>query len=525
MPHRQRRASILLLSIVILARPRTAGAGLGAEAPAGGKEPDLAPLVAVLLQVDDAAFQLDILAGMREGLKGRKRLAAPAGWSEAYARLAKSQDAAVREEATALALVFGDAAALGRLRAVLVDRSAPGEERERALETLAAHGAPDLLPTLLDLLADGTLRRPVLRALAAYGGADVPRAVLARYGSLSAEERRDAVETLAARADHALALLDAVEKGTVPRGDISAFTARQIQSLGKDAVLRRLGEVWGEVRKTSADKAALIARYKGHLAPASLAAADISRGRGLYNQTCAQCHSLYGEGATIGPDITGSNRANLDYILENVLDPSATIGRDYQLTVAVTRDGRVVSGIVVDRSAASITLQTVNERVLLSKEDVVDLTTSAESMMPEGQLDKLSSEEIRDLVAYLATTEQVPLPAPAPPEARFEAAGTRFVRLLVEEKYEAAGAMLSAALAREVTAAALKASFVERAGPLGAVERLGPPTLAPFQEYRLVFVPLLLEKGRLRMEVTLDSEARVVGYFWRAPLPEDEETE
>jgi putative heme-binding domain-containing protein len=126
------------------------------------------------------------------------------------------------------------------------------------------------------------------------------------------------------------------------------------------------------------------------------------RGRSLFGRTCAQCHRLFGDGAEVGPDLTGSNRKNVDYILENVLDPNAVVGRDYRLNVIATKNGRVISGIIRERSDKALVIQTANELVTLALEEVDELKESPVSMMPEGILEKLSDDEVRDLVAYLA---------------------------------------------------------------------------------------------------------------------------
>ncbi|MEM7234829.1 MAG: dehydrogenase, partial [Planctomycetota bacterium] len=109
-------------------------------------------------------------------------------------------------------------------------------------------------------------------------------------------------------------------------------------------------------------------------------------------------------------ELTGSNRANLDYILENLVDPSAAIGKDYRLTTVVTNTGRVLSGIVKAKSGGRLTLDTETERTILPISKVLSITEEKASMMPEGLLKNLSNEDIRDLIAYLATSKQVPLP-------------------------------------------------------------------------------------------------------------------
>jgi putative heme-binding domain-containing protein len=125
---------------------------------------------------------------------------------------------------------------------------------------------------------------------------------------------------------------------------------------------------------------------------------------------CASCHRLYGEGGTVGPDLTGADRANLHYFLENAIDPSAAVAGDYKLVNIYTTQGRLVAGIVVEETERAVTVQTATEKVVLSRSDVDERAPSPVSMMPEGLLDKLTPEQLRDLAGYLATKKQVPLP-------------------------------------------------------------------------------------------------------------------
>jgi putative heme-binding domain-containing protein len=171
----------------------------------------------------------------------------------------------------------------------------------------------------------------------------------------------------------------------------------------------KLAKVWGEVRPASADKAKLMAKFKAELTPATLKKANLSNGRALYAKTCMNCHRLFGEGGDIGPDLTGAQRTNLDYILENVLDPSAIVPKEYQVTVVVTTAGRTLSGIVKKESDAAITLQLQNEVVVLPKAEIDTRTPTKLSMMPDGIFEPLRMEEVRDLVGYLASPVQVPM--------------------------------------------------------------------------------------------------------------------
>ena len=138
---------------------------------------------------------------------------------------------------------------------------------------------------------------------------------------------------------------------------------------------------------------------------------DPSRGRGVFARTCQQCHTFFGVGGQVGPDLTGSNRRDLDYVLSNVLDPGALIGKDYLAHIVATTDGRILTGIVRAEDKDTITLVTANETITLPKSDVEARRQSDQSMMPEDLWTPLSDHEIRSLVSYLASPAQVPMPA------------------------------------------------------------------------------------------------------------------
>ncbi|MCA9082056.1 MAG: c-type cytochrome, partial [Planctomycetaceae bacterium] len=133
-------------------------------------------------------------------------------------------------------------------------------------------------------------------------------------------------------------------------------------------------------------------------------------GRALFAKTCAACHRLFGEGGTIGPDLTGSNRNNLDYLLENIVDPSAVVNKDYRMTILQLTDGRVLNGLVLDKNDRTTTLRTATEQVVIENSQIEASKLTPLSPMPDGLLGTLTAEQVRDLFAYLQTPVQVPLP-------------------------------------------------------------------------------------------------------------------
>jgi len=383
---------------------------LSTKAPAQNEEA-LTALVQLLGQNDDPQFQLDVLKGMSEGLKGRRGLKMPAGWEDVAAKLTKSPNAQIRELAQSLSLTFGSASAMGALRKTLIDANADAAMRRNALQALVQAKDPALPSVLQGLLSDPALRAAATRGLAAYDDPQTADAILKVYNSLNQSEKKDALNTLVARNSYAKALLVAVEKKAVPTRDLSADIVRQLRTFKDEEINKQVQKLWGVARETEADKVAEIAKYKRmiEIEPAG----DPSRGRAVFARTCQQCHTLFGEGGKVGPDITGSNRGDLDYILLNAIDPNAVIPNEYRTSTLETKDDRVITGIVTKQDENAVTIVTANETVLVPRGDVKSLQQGEVSMMPEGLLQALSNAEVRDLVAYLKSPAQVPMAATA----------------------------------------------------------------------------------------------------------------
>jgi putative membrane-bound dehydrogenase-like protein len=370
-------------------------------------------LATTLAASDDAAVQQDILRGLHEAIQGRRQLKPPAGWAAAQRKLVASPDTEVRQKALLLSVIFGDAEALATVRKTAADPTAKDDDRRTALQMMLEVRADDLLPLLRELLVDKVMRGPAIRGLAAFNEPSIPAAILRHYPQLTDSEKADAVQTLASRPAYAMALLDAMEKGIVPRRDLSPFTARQLLGFKDKKLTERLNSVWGSTRPPAADRAALLARYRSLVPPDALQKADRSRGRALFVKNCASCHVLFNEGGKIGPELTGSQRTNPEYLLTELLDPNAVVARDYQVTIFETTGGRLINGIVKSENEQTVTIQTQNEVITLPKKEIAQRTRSSQSMMPEGLLAQLSDAEVRDLIAYLAGPGQVPLPGPS----------------------------------------------------------------------------------------------------------------
>jgi putative heme-binding domain-containing protein len=357
------------------------------------------------------AYRTDVLEGMSQALRGWRKAPAPKSWAEVSAVLAKSDSAKVKEAAQKLGVVFGEGRAIEEVKQLVTNEGADAASRISALSTLIQDRGDDLLPLLKKLAGDRLLAPTAIQGLASYTDAEVPALILNTYDRLTPDGRSAAISTLSSRPEYAAELLKAIEAGKLKRQEVTAFHARQIRGFENEVLSEQLTKVWGEVRVSGAEKKELMEQLKAANSKENLAKANPSLGRQLFTKTCANCHVLYGQGKTgAGPDLTGSNRRNLDYLLENIVDPSASVAADFKATLYRFADGRTLTGVIVEQTEKTLTLQTATERPTIARDEIEESKTTGQSLMPDGLLQPFTPDQIRDLLAYLMTSEQAPLP-------------------------------------------------------------------------------------------------------------------
>ena len=370
-------------------------------------------LLKVAIEKSSPDFAGDVLAGIAETLAGWRKAPKPASWDALVGKLASLPGAPLADRVRELSVVFGDGRALDEVKKVALDKDADMKQRKSALQTLIDNHAPDLRNICETLIHVQFLNPIAARGLASFDDPAIGETLVGAYKQFHLSERPQLLATLVSRPTFARPLLAAVGAGKIPRSDITPFHARQIRGF-KDAELdSELAKVWGEVRETPADKLQYIAKLKKELTPQVIANADKSAGRLAFTQTCAICHRLYGEGADVGPDLTGSGRANLDYLLENIVDPSAVVPAEFKMNVVTLKDGRVLNGFVSAKSDRTLTLKTMTEKLTIDRGDITKIQELEQSLMPEGLLQVLGDAKVRDLLAYLMHPSQVALPPEA----------------------------------------------------------------------------------------------------------------
>jgi putative heme-binding domain-containing protein len=366
-------------------------------------------LVGLIGNSSDTQFQLDVLRGLREATQGRQQVPMPPQWDAVEPRLLSSDQAEVRSLARNLGLTFGSQKALAALRSTVSDRTIDAAQRQDAMRALLGIRDASLPEQLRALLQEPAMRGAAVRALATFDDPATAPALLAAYGSFSGSEKRDALGTLASRPNYARPLLAAVAAGTVSTKDLTAELVRQLRNLKDEEINATLTKVYGTFREVNADKQSEIDRFKRIFRAGGSTPGDAIRGRAAYAKVCQQCHTLFDIGGKVGPDLTGSNRGDLDYILQNIIDPNAVIPNEYLASTFELKDGRVVTGILKQQDDKSMTVATATETVSLSRSDITEIQQSQLSMMPEGLLTPLADQEFRDLIYYLSRTGQAPM--------------------------------------------------------------------------------------------------------------------
>jgi putative heme-binding domain-containing protein len=357
-----------------------------------------------LAVTENSAIQKALLKGILLGLDGQRNLKPPATWLELRARLLNENDPELTKHLEQLSQIFGDKEAAQRALATLKNKDAAIPDRKQALASLLAQRHKGLAPTLKSLLDEPALRINAIRAFPSAPTPDAANLLLSRYPNFKPDAQRAVIETLATRKAYAEALHTALKEKKISREALPAYITRSLSLILGDDFTKEFG-----LKKLPADKEAEIAKYKTLATPAAFARADVSSGRKIYQTICSACHVMYGEGGKIGPELTGSNRADLNYLLLNILYPSDDIADSYKMVTIATKDGRTLAGNVSEEDKQKIVLNMIGKKNTIPKSDIKSRTVSDFSMMPAGLLQTLKNDEIVALFKYMQTKQQVPL--------------------------------------------------------------------------------------------------------------------
>ncbi|NOS69202.1 MAG: c-type cytochrome [Verrucomicrobia bacterium] len=352
----------------------------------------------------DPSLTLAALDGLIEGQKGCA-LKPTTDTTALFAKLNTSNPAwggtEIKDRARLLGALWNDPSAIELTLKLVNDTSAPVTERIQAIQTARGFKSDAARETLLALLASNpadTLTVEAIRALGELGGDGVAEKLLAHWPGLTPAARTATAEVLVARTRWATALLSGIETKAIAAGDLPLSAVRSLAEDKDEFIRRRAALAIGRVRPANADKQKLIAEKKEMILSGK---ADLAAGHELAKKTCFVCHKLNGEGAEVGPDLTGSGRATLDALLANVIDPSQIVGKGYENVLIDTKDDRSLSGRLVEDTPTHVKLLSSGPKEeIVAKSNIATMRVSEFSVMPEG-LEQMPDADFRNLISFI----------------------------------------------------------------------------------------------------------------------------
>ena len=243
-----------------------------------------------------------------------------------------------------------------------------------------------------------------VRALSAFDGDEIASSVVEAWKKFTLPTRRAAADVLVTRSKWCRALLAGVDKRTVDPQDFSATARRALAKSSDNSVVDHANRVLGRYRATGEDKLKLIAEKRKAVLNGE---PDIKAGYEVAKRACFVCHKLYGEGADVGPDLTGVGRSTLEALLHNIIDPNEVIGNGFENTEVELKDGRTLNGRIVEDTPTRLKLLASGPTEnIIARSDIAvvngkpGIRTSALSLMPEG-LEQMSDADFRNMIWYL----------------------------------------------------------------------------------------------------------------------------
>jgi putative membrane-bound dehydrogenase-like protein len=355
----------------------------------------------ILTATITSKHQQKFLDSIVESLQGRRTIPTPSNWTEVAQSLSTKNDETINRSLAFLGTLFGEGASLEQLKSIVSDKNNDPSVRREAIRAIANSNADDdMFSFLKGQIRDRSVAIEVVRALSNCDEPQVANVILNAFGTFDVETERAAVGTLCTRKPWASTLLVAIGNERIAKNRFQASHARQIKNLGDEALDELLAKHWGVIKETSADREQQIESVRALVENGDITP-DFANGAKLFQVNCASCHVLFGQGGLRGPDLTGSDRKNLSYLLENVIDPSASVADTYRSSVIVTEDGRTLNGVITEETETTFKLLMVESEIVLDKAEVEQRRSTSKSLMPDGLLENLSEQELVDLFGFL----------------------------------------------------------------------------------------------------------------------------
>ena len=363
----------------------------------------------------DAECNAKLRAGFEKAFEGRTISALPTALLEALAKAGG--------DTLPLDLRMGKPGAVDHALELLHLAKIPSSERLTLIQTLGEIDAPQCVPYFLEL-ATASKRAPALKpadvlrqdleakaALAALQQSKDPTVcdrLLSDYGTLSPTLKPVIQLLLASRDAWALRLLQEVDKGALDRTALSRETLDKLRQHDDPGVAALTEKLYGKPRAgattiVTPEMKAAIAAFSEKLKSGG---GNPLKGQDIFRQRCAVCHTIYGGGGRVGPDLTSYKRDDLDMLLLSITSPSAEIREGFEGFTIKTTDGRRLTGLIARQDKQLVVLRGADgQEVAVSRDKIAAQKPLGQSLMPEGLLTDLNDTDLRNLFAFLRSTQ------------------------------------------------------------------------------------------------------------------------
>ena len=366
-----------------------------------GKNRDLQDC-ARLLDMADNKEQVDqLLSGFELAYAGRQITGLPNELAKALVESGRTS--------LSLRIRLGDNKAVGEALALLGDAKADTSQRvamARALGEVQSDAAMSSLLNVATNAKNAKLQRVAMTSVSAFDEAMIADRLLDGFPTYSDDVLSAFFDLMLSRVSRTRRLLDAVSGGQIDPSDVPADVIDQLRRHSDSTIVSAAVKLFGAGQDFEPD------RVKQHISQLRTILGEGSgnpyAGEELFMQKCAACHKLFHKGGNVGPDLTPYQRGNLDTLLRSVVDPSAEIREGFEQTQIVTTDGRILTGFVVDQDTQIVTLRSKSgENIRVTREDVESLNAVRKSLMPDGLLQDMTDQQLRDFFAFLRISQPI----------------------------------------------------------------------------------------------------------------------
>jgi putative membrane-bound dehydrogenase-like protein len=366
---------------------------------AAGTKQDLTNCARLLALAPGPDHIKRLMAGFEAASAGRSLAWLPPELVDALARYSG--------QSITLGLRQGKPEAVAEAQRMLADERADRSKKLQILPILGEVRQPGYVPVLIRIACqspDNALRAAALNSLGGYDDPVIAGHVLKAYAGMTDDVLAAAQSLLAERRTWAGQWLEAIQAGTIDSHTVPPEVVEKLLLLGDSRINSLAARLFGPIKPAAS--AELHARID-RLARLIQTGPGIPKpGKQVFDRQCARCHTLFNSGGKVGPDLTTYRRDDLEAMLRNIVNPSAEIREGFQTQVLAVADGRVLSGVLVEQNQNVMVLRVGDgTEIAVPRNEIDTMRVAPSSLMPEGLLRDLSDQQVRDLFAYLRSTQ------------------------------------------------------------------------------------------------------------------------